>query len=284
MTIGVGILASDGVVVAADSQESVQGYWKTDQGKVQWCGFSSADPVCEGACVVTGAGSGRYLDALQDDVLKDFGDVVEDSGRDWESHIRGVIRRFHRENIVPFLRGQDPPQVNLIIATQQHLAPFRPDGRRYLHGLWATDKSVLARYEYFTSIGIGSGHASNLLHRLWKHDSLDVVSTAILAAFVVFHVKDYVDGCGNYTDLIAIRHAKPYRLTRDQTAKLESVFARMSRQTESLVTNYLIGRHHDDFAKVSAELNEVRAEFLKIVSETKGPYDVFGLASEPAGD
>ena len=58
MTIAVGILASDGVVIAADREEG-DGYLKTDTGKVSQT-FKGTAPI--GSIAITGAGTGPYLD------------------------------------------------------------------------------------------------------------------------------------------------------------------------------------------------------------------------------
>ena len=64
MTIALGILASDGVVVATDTQETVQGYWKRHEGKIQ------AAQTAQGAVVVAGAGRAAYADALGQSPVK----------------------------------------------------------------------------------------------------------------------------------------------------------------------------------------------------------------------
>jgi hypothetical protein len=192
------------------------------------------------------------------------------------------VRQFHVDHIAPFPPSDYPndgPAVSLIIATEQHV---KVSGQtRYLHGLWATEKSIMARYHEFAAVGVGAGHATNLLNRLWLDRDMNLVGTAILAAFIVFHVKDYVDGCGNYTDLVAIKDADSVFLTRDQATKLEAVFRQMSRKTERIVANFLMSGSHGDINLVTAELQEIRAEFLKIVAEKQGDYDLFALGKQP---
>lgn len=50
MTIALGMLASNGIVLATDTQETVQGYWKRHQGKM------TAVQSEAGAFVIAGAG------------------------------------------------------------------------------------------------------------------------------------------------------------------------------------------------------------------------------------
>ena len=267
MTIGIGILASDGVVIAADTQESIQGYWKTNQGKVRWSAYQSVDHG-SGSIVVTGAGTARHLDAIQDQLTAEFVDAHQVDVEGWA---RKVIKDFHVEHVVPFT--VDTPQASLLMAaslkTKDHLwGPY----------LWATEKTAVVKYEHFAAVGIGSGHAVNLLNRLWRYDALDVRATAILAAYVIFHVKDYVDGCGNFTDVAVIKNDRVYTVRREQITELESLFRLLTGETEALLASYLFNAAPDGkIEKLSRSLRSARTKFLDILKKASGPYNALVL-------
>jgi hypothetical protein len=63
MTIAIGAIARDGLVLAADTQES-GGYWKHDQGKIYECGRGLLETPNGGAafCLVSGAGHAHLVD------------------------------------------------------------------------------------------------------------------------------------------------------------------------------------------------------------------------------
>src|SRR5579864_1057389 len=113
MTIAVGILAADGVVIAADSQETVQNYWKGNQGKVWWSAYygdsEKRNGRSAGVCAVACAGRAGYCDALTSrviDVFKRTPDVVENE--DVRALFEEETVKFHNVHVVPYI---DPPEV-----------------------------------------------------------------------------------------------------------------------------------------------------------------------------
>src|SRR5437899_3200980 len=75
MTIALGILASDGIVVAADRLESYGGQFKLDQSKILPVSTVYPDdvnPELIGACLISGAGDAGHIDALTEQLAKDF--------------------------------------------------------------------------------------------------------------------------------------------------------------------------------------------------------------------
>lgn len=61
MTIALGIIAPDGIVVAADRQAAA-GYQKADEGKLRLVWHADL----AGSLVTTGAGDSAYLDSIAD--------------------------------------------------------------------------------------------------------------------------------------------------------------------------------------------------------------------------
>ena len=68
MTIAIGILASDGVIIAADREEG-DGYLKTDRGKISQV-FRGLFPA--GSIAVTGAGDAAALDEVSNLITDAF--------------------------------------------------------------------------------------------------------------------------------------------------------------------------------------------------------------------
>jgi hypothetical protein len=56
---------------------------------------------------------------------------------------------------------------------------------------------------------------------------LDVWETILLASYVMYLVKNFVDGCGGDTDMFCLREGSPafIKLNRNETASLERIFA-----------------------------------------------------------
>lgn len=99
MTIAIGLLASDGIVVAADTQITA-GTGKTTMGKIGAGISSHGDGV--GSCIVAGAGSVvhmRHCSGLLQSVFMDRRGLVGDSLQD---AVTEELARFHETHIVPF--------------------------------------------------------------------------------------------------------------------------------------------------------------------------------------
>src|SRR5271166_5047297 len=98
MTIAVGILASDGVVIAADREEG-DVYLKNDSGKVSQA-FKGTVPI--GSIAVTGSGSGPYLDEVARLITDGFCDDAVGTEATVEARIRKTHRKYYKEAVLPF--------------------------------------------------------------------------------------------------------------------------------------------------------------------------------------
>jgi 20S proteasome alpha/beta subunit len=180
MTIAVGILASEGVVLAADTQLTVANYWKGEGGKIMAVARKERGRVT-GACAITGATSDyEYLHGPGDELTKRFLLDLDDADKDRE--FGAVLRRFYRRHVVPFaLHAQ--PEINVLVAYQrdEHTA------------LWQSNRNLLiAQYDH-GAVGIGSYAASAWLNRVWKR-GMDIPTSVIVAVFAAAVAKDSVDG------------------------------------------------------------------------------------------
>ena len=71
MTIALGLLASDGIVIAADTQETYSGALKVNHPKIS--GALNGDRFNpEGVFIVTGAGSAVHLDPIGQELSDAF--------------------------------------------------------------------------------------------------------------------------------------------------------------------------------------------------------------------
>ena len=118
MTIAIGLLASDGIVVAADTQITA-GTGKTTMGKIGAGISSHGDGV--GSCIVAGAGSVvhmRHCSGLLQSVFMDRRGLVGDSLQD---AVTEELARFHETHIVPFsnVPFDERPSATFILAYQR---------------------------------------------------------------------------------------------------------------------------------------------------------------------
>jgi hypothetical protein len=199
MTIALGIIAEGGIVVAADTEES-SGYMKSSEAKILsvldgvQLGKQTKPNFPTGACLISGAGDSGYVTALMYELAEVFLDKKDLVDKPLQKAFQTCIKDFHTEHIIPFASypGADRPGVEMLIAFN----------RNHRSGLLVSEKSAVFRKMPYKAVGIGSVYAEILLHRLWKH--ADVKTTQILAAYIVFMVKESIEGCGKYTQVTTL--------------------------------------------------------------------------------
>jgi hypothetical protein len=96
MTICIGIVAGDGVVIAADRQASA-GPLKGADGKIATT--TRADPF--GTLVVTAAGDGAYCDAASSDMREDFAQAKKSGHSDVGKRIESKHVEFYKNKVLP---------------------------------------------------------------------------------------------------------------------------------------------------------------------------------------
>ena len=203
MTIAVGIVANDGIVVAADTEET-SGYLKTEQTKILT--VLCSPPVNDknvrqlsGSCLISGAGNSDHLDALKDELALVFlQNPTASSPLEIKSAFGKCLKSFYRDHIIPFAAFpiEDRPDVSMLMAVN----------RNHQSMLLFTNRSVVGHAMLYKAVGIGSIFAKILLDRLWNRATVEEIQ--VLAAYVVFMVKESVEGCGKLTQVITLNGSR----------------------------------------------------------------------------
>jgi 20S proteasome alpha/beta subunit len=212
MTICLGILTSDGVVIAADTEESY-GVMKVHQPKIMT--FDNA----AGACAIAGAGDADYIDALSIQLGEVFVRQPRASDQAVLSNVRKQLWTFYRDHVIPFASYPegDRPSMTLLMGLR----------RRGVPALFVTGRSTLRPCKRFQAIGAGESLAKTLFLRL-AGGRLDVRAAQILAVYILFAVKDSIDGCGKHSQVFTL-HAESApsaltQLTVQEINDLENLF------------------------------------------------------------
>ncbi|MFZ1008303.1 MAG: hypothetical protein WAN65_15790 [Candidatus Sulfotelmatobacter sp.] len=215
MTIALGLIAQDGVVIAADRQET-EGDQKKDQRKIDtlWAGGI-------GSLVIAGAGNGPYIDSMTTRLQYAFGSKVWQ----WSDHeemtekFRASHAAFYSENVLPFAEYQpyERPDYELLFGCSivaKH------------HFLWYSHKLTLNRVQGFRAVGVGASTAESLLKKFYVQ-RLPLKVAISLAAYVVYQVKNSVEGCGFATDILFTQpHTPPCRVSEHTLKEMEDGFAK----------------------------------------------------------
>jgi len=213
MTIAIGILVSDGVIIAADREESY-GDLKSDTGKIS-ASVKLVHPF--GQLAVTGAGSGPHLDEV--------GELLREAHRASpafttvdavKSMLRKSHRDYYRETVLP-IPLRERPSYHLLIGW---CSPF---GKC----LWSTSGLAFDTIHDYGAVGTGDAVAMGLLGTLY--DNIPAKYAAMLAAYVVYQTKVSVKDCGLGTDIIILRRDGVY----------ESISSVIVRQWEDVFRYYV---------------------------------------------
>ncbi len=217
MTIALGILAVDGIVLAADSEISTDGDLKTVDTKL----VGAAQQQYGNAVSVAGSGSVGYfqslrvkvaLVALQNMCREPFCDSNVEQG------IQEFMLDFHAKHVVPYAGKKNAPGVDVLVAA---LMPGK-------EMLFASEKAAVRQSVHFDAIGAGGPYAISILANCYC--AMSIESATLMACYVMQRVKMTIMGCGHDTQLMILREGvpKPLPLPRALVQDLEHKFENYS--------------------------------------------------------
>jgi hypothetical protein len=214
MTIALGILTSDGFVIAADSEISAGDYMSIEGHKVHGTmHFSNIEGQENGAIAITGAGDAAYLEGMFGDVSDLFSNtpILEA----FEESMAKYLKIFYRDHIVPFWRQGDSVDVSLIVGARR--GPYSR--------MWTTRRNRFIRCsEFYSAVGVGEMYARSILGRICGDQ--DAETSKLLASYVIYLVKERIPGCGKQTNLICLKRGATLAtsFTSRQLQSLELLF------------------------------------------------------------
>src|SRR5438034_2241297 len=197
MTIAIGLLCSDGVFLASDTEETWANLTKRNIRKIHAFAFGQ-ELTCAIAAATSNVDLMRMFAADVDDKLSagmDAGGPVNIA----EIAEQGAKKLFDT-NILPFATfpiDQRPQYESLIGYFNRNSFGL------YKVGLPQTLVEICERQtgSLHAAIGIGSMIADSTLDR-FHTEKMTVGATADLAVYILSHVKEVVQDCGGYTHVI----------------------------------------------------------------------------------
>jgi len=192
VTIVAGFQCNEGIVLCADSQETISGYVKNYDGKIRTIIFHDSSSVIS----IGGAGDADYIKMAMDKAVSGVGDL-EDIG-EIEKLLEANLLDFFAKHLAPWATypSHERPAVELLIAVSTKMGAL---------GLFHYSGTSF-RQTGSAAIGAGILLANSLIHPLtWKLETLKELSSAAL--YILFRVKHQVDSCGGFTNLVLLRKA-----------------------------------------------------------------------------
>ena len=254
MTIAIGVLAQDGIVVAADTQVGITDYLKMSFGKIA---FGRRTGSVSSGFAVTGAGNSAYLEAVRQIEVESFLDLdAAFDMEDLESRMGERIEDFYSRHVVPFSSypSNERPDFSLLMAA------VNGDARR----LWYTEKNLLIPCSQYAAVGIGTMYAKILLHKLYS--LTDIKAAILLAAYVIHHVKENIDGCGQETTIVYLHKDTTWYLELDLAAKLDEAF-REQWLREAEAVQFLFSKQDGDLEAHSQALKRTRENCQELLNK-----------------
>jgi hypothetical protein len=203
----------DGLIICADTQETITGYSKIDTQKIT----VYADAPGKYNVVFTGAGDSVLIDTFIDSVIDSLSQKELQGHTRVGSEIKSCLVQSFRDHIVPWASfpRDDRPTVELLIGVQCETSTrlYHFEGTGFSH---CTSPKC---------IGTGVALANSLIRQLFTN--ILPISQAFLAAtYILRQCKRWVDGCGGNTDIITLAagNLKLSRVPSSDVAELERHF------------------------------------------------------------
>lgn len=216
MTIALGILAGNAVVIAADTEVGVSDYMKTRQGKVSLTAQYNSSGEQTAALSVSGSGNVQYLTHVRQEIAGTM-HPNEDAApvHEFYSRASDYLLKFHLDHIVPFASyGAGRPEVSLLVA-------YWKNGVK----LWRSQNDLLTESTSYAAVGVGEMYATDILSQMYPSMWPLAPRTAVLlAAYVVHRVKDCIDGCGKGTEIAYVNPKRSKLFTQVQLKPLDDLF------------------------------------------------------------
>jgi hypothetical protein len=196
MTICIGMLATDGIVIAADAQETDQ-YYKRSQQKI----FTFVGAVSLGnnpdppslACAFTGAGEAGYIDAFIANTILRI--PTNSTQQEFKEFLSTEVRAFHEQHIFPLAASNNRPEIEILVGAHC----------QWQTCMFASYGSTLRRVFPHAAIGVGAHFAMSIIDDLGGIK--DLRHTELLATYVVAVTKERIEGCGKYTAIVSLHNS-----------------------------------------------------------------------------
>lgn len=193
MTIAVGILADEALIIASDTEESTPSH-KRSVSKINEFGDHKNNMM-----LVAGAGPDSHIETMGEILGDALGDVRADGKASLKKLFRELLVEYYRQHILcwPSMTEREENDFQLLIG----LSLKEADGT-FSQSLLVTSTTTLREAQSYAAVGIGRTYANNLLEpRVLGNTSSFKETMALTAIDVIRCVKRDVPGCGKETEV-----------------------------------------------------------------------------------
>lgn len=233
MTIALGVIAGDGVVLAADTEET-DGYLKTGQSKISTAIYQNPQErvYSHCACGISGAGTAGHIDLLTERLSEIFLDHAVPLDRNQRLALAAEVSQFYRDHVVPFASypEHERPDFSMLLA----LSLGKHDRQ-----ILVSEKTALRPGKGFAAVGIGAMFARILLKELW-HSGMSVKTAIWLAAYAIWQTKESIPSCGKFTEILVLSEGEASFVSWQDVQSMETAFRHLI-DLDGLLFHYVTG-------------------------------------------
>jgi len=249
MTIVFGVLQSNSIVFAADTEETGV-FLKLDTPKLYSYSRSNGESL-----VIGGAGLPFSVDTLQQRLGRSF---IADSDS-FEDTAEALIKQFHNE----YVGDQTDRDFWLILGFSLRIAEGKYD-----HRLLISENGGLRNSGGIATIGIGMEIARNLLKRYAILAPIPIPELS--AVHVLRHVKEQAQYCGRDSMVWCLCGPDVFMMSSSHIQRAEE----LSRRYDELTNNLFSALFAKETALpyIDSKLRGLRADYARVVDELKSRY------------
>ena len=203
MTIVAGFKCDDGIVLCADTQETIEPLKRhvpklRIEPKREFYGGDTAEELM---VAFAGAGDGPFIDKLVSRAWEgaQIGASIEEVSSDIEKSIKETYKEYGG-----IYQPGYCPHVSLLYGIKMH-------GRSLL---FRADGPVVNEKDSYDCADTGLYLATFLCSRMYRNN-LTLQQATILAAYVLFQAKEHIDGCGGQSHVAILRNTGGSQLSEE---------------------------------------------------------------------
>jgi 20S proteasome alpha/beta subunit len=269
MTIAAGFVCSDGIVLCADTQETIVGYTKNSTEKIRLWQDGGLN------IAITGAGDTELIETISERIEHALYSVYPSTGFWPSNRVRDIIQDEMSESfqkyILPYTQfsKDDRPWCELLIlvtvsnSVSEYECLFRASG--------TTVRKIDLRAE---CIGSGLILAKSLIERFY-HMGMNLDEMVLAACYIMYQTKKWVDGCGGKTDIVISSRKNHFfgGLAGYEIEELERQFEQFEESVNWLMTDLI--NPNRSFEEIEGVLARAKENGVRSRKSLYGKYDRF---------
>jgi len=264
VTIAAGFPCKAGLVLCADTQETISGYVKTDTDKIRILSSQQYN------IVFTGAGDSDLIETTIDEMANAIHTEKPEGITRIAFALKSAALRVFEESIKPYATfpADDRPSVTLLIGIQTARATA-------LYKARGTSFRLLQAAE---CIGYGLALGKSLTEQLFNQD-MSLEHAGLVAVYVLHQAKRWVDGCGGKSDILLLSNdGTILRMSTEMVEHLEQHFDEFNSHLRPVLIacadrEFDSKKFDEMMDDLDYQLRLLRGKFISSIFSLAGPHE-----------